>query len=132
MSESTNPTSKNIDPMYPHSGFFVLSKNNPEYPSFADNVYLLMRGFNAIKISGPISNAQVMIKWNLHRQYSTDLWSYENEIDDTLVFPFKDNNGTITFEGKAKKTDASWEAKLGFEFINLTQEEINELMDESS
>src|SRR5438876_1230924 len=117
--------------MYPHSGSFVLSKENPEYPSFNENIYLLMRAFNAIKIDGEMCNAQVMIKWNLDRQYGTNLWSYENEIDETLIFSFM-NDGTITFEGKAEKADAPWEAKLNFQFVNLTQEEIDDLSNSDS
>jgi hypothetical protein len=91
-----------------------------------------MRGFNAIKVNGSISNTQVAIIWNLDRQYWTDLWSDENELDDTLIFPFKDNNGTITFEGKAEDEAAAWGAKLNFEFVNLTREEIEELSNSGS
>jgi|KBSSwiS6_1023812.scaffolds.fasta_scaffold57277_2 hypothetical protein len=132
MSESSNPNSESIDSMHPHSGTFILSKTNPEYPAFNENIYLLMRGFNAIKINGTVNNAQVMIKWNISRQYGTDLWVFDNKVDDTLAFPFKNNNGTITFEGKAENENATWEAKLNFEFVNLTNDEIEELENSDS
>jgi hypothetical protein len=124
----TAPYSESVDTMYPQTGTFSLSDNTRTYPSFNENVYLLMKGFNAIKVHGPVCNAEIVLIWELNRRYGTVLWiNAENKIDDILVFPFKDNSGTVTFEGKAIDPDKNWEATLEFTFVNLTQEEIDEL-----
>src|SRR5690349_7121876 len=98
-----------MDSMYPHSGSFALSNNNPYYPKFNENIYLLMKGFNVIKVQGSSNNADIMLIWNLDRRYGTELWvGAEGEIDDVLAFPFRDNSGTIRFEGKPTDPDKDW------------------------
>ena len=121
----SNPSAESIDQMYPHTGSFSLTNENGTYPTFNENVYLLMKGFNAIKVRGTVSNAEIMMIWELNRRYGTVLWTDgENELADILVFPFMDNSGTIAFEGKAIDPTKIWEANLEFEFVNLTHEEI--------
>lgn len=130
--EST-PTPTIHDPMYPHSGSFSLSNSKPKYPTFNENCYILMKVSNAIKVKGPVINAKVMIVWNLDRTYVTELWTdLEGNVDDILIFPFKDNSGTISFEGTPEDSGKNWEAKLKFELVNLTEEEIEELTSSDS
>ncbi len=130
----SNPSVQPVDPMHPHRGSFSLSTDKKNYPSFNENVYLLMRGFNAIKVHGSVTNAEIMLIWNLSRRYGTELWTGpdDDEVEDTLIFPFRENDGTITFEGKAMDPRKNWNAKLEFEFINLCQKEIDELNSDSS
>jgi hypothetical protein len=133
MASVTAQNSADFDPAYPHSGSFSLSDSRPKHPTFNENVYLLMKGFNAIKVKGPVVNAKVMLIWNLDRTYGTELWTdLEDNVDDVLIFPFKDNSGTISFEGVPQEEGKPWEAKLNFEFVNLTEHEIEELTSDDS
>ena len=133
MPTNSNPPAPDIDQMYPHSGHFTLSGLTPEYPSFKENIYLLMRGFNAVKIKGPVNNARITLVWNLDRRYGTELWiDGDGNVDDILIFPFKDNSGTITFEGLPEQMGRDWDAKLSFEFVNLNPEQIEELKNSDS
>ncbi len=126
-------TTSEVDQMYPHSGSFSLSGQNDAYPTFNQNIYLLMRGFNAIKVHGDVSNAEILLVWNLDRDYGTSLYGgADNEIEDVLVFPFMNNDGTITFKGKPIDPSKDWKATLDFEFVSLTQDQIEELRNSDS
>jgi len=120
--------------MYPCEGSFVISNEQPVFPTFNDNIYLMMNGFNAVRIKGYTDNAKINIIFREYRSYSTELFrDDENVIDDTVIFQFSHNNWSIAFEGQVDSYQSlQWKANLTFRFVNLTEDEIDMLIDHGS
>ncbi len=116
---------KEVEKVGIKEGSFIITEGKTQFPTGDDRVIIPMKGFNSISVRGKISNAMATVSFKVRGSIKYPLLANPSTktIDESIKFPFMDDDGIITFsvEKQSKaNSEEKFSAEIEFKLLNLT------------